>query len=264
MRRTNLRPLVALLLACASLCAGPLPSARAQDAYSCIDRLSDAEVRHRLAFLERSFETGKRRARMFWYGWGAFGVGAVAFTWTLYGLRRDEGRDDSDPALINAFGSVLLLGQTAILPLWPAFAPQRLARLPERTPEERRAKLRRATRYLERSADRVELLRGIPSHLGAVAFAVGGGTYVAARYDEPLASAQAFIAPIVIAETKILSVPTHAYYDWERYRSFACQVPAAPPSPEDLDLGALEPEEEEPIAWSLVPAPGGLGLRLEF
>jgi hypothetical protein len=253
-----------VIVVCATAFAAlPTRHAAAQDPYACIDQLSDEEVSHRLQFLVRRFEAGKRHARMHWYGWTTFSLGAVALTWTLYGLSRDDGHNESDPALVSAIGSVLLVAQQFAFPLVPAFAPQRLARIPESTPEERREKLRLATRYLERSAARLDMLRGISAHAGSMAFAIGTGTFLAVRHDEPLATTQAFLAPPVIAEAKILSLPWHAHYDWENYRAFACQVPEmrAPSDPLVFDA---PPRDESPVAWSIVPAAGGLGLRLDF
>lgn len=263
MARTRLEPFFAALLIFTVSYAGLRPSvAAAQDAYGCIGRLSDEEVTYRLRYLIGRFDAGKRRARMFWYGWGAFGVGAAAATWTLFALTKNDGRNERDPALISAIGSTLLLVQTGALPLGAAYAPNRLARMADSTPEERVEKLRRATRLLERSARRADSLRGIGGHVGAVAFGLAGGTYMTVRHDEVLATIQAYLAPPAIGELKIYSLPMQAYYDWERYRGFACQVPDMRPIEVEPLVEARDGERA--LAWSIVPAPFGLGVRLGF
>ncbi len=257
-----------LVLVCAlSATAQVAPQrAAAQDAYACIDRLSDAEVEHRLAWIVRAFDDGKRRARMWWYGWTTFAIGAVAFTWTAYGLTRGDGRDERDPALISAIGSSGLLTQAFALPLHSAFVPQRLRRLPDATPEERRAKLRRATRDLERSARREAMLRGIGPHVGPFVFAIGTGTFLVVRHDDiPFAVALAFLAPPIIGESKVLSLTWNATRSWDRYRSFACQPPHAGPADEEsLDEVSARLPDAPRSEWSLVPAGLGLGVRFSF
>lgn len=262
MRRTKNGPIFHLI--CLGLCLTLLPRrALAQDAYSCIDRLSDHDVQRRLMFVEASLESGKRRARIWWYGWTTFAVGATAATWGLYGLSRDDPREVRDSALVGALGSSLMLAQLVAFPLVPAFAPQRLARLPERTPEQRREKLRVATRYLERSAVRERRLRGVVAHLGGPLFALGTGTFIAVRHDEPLASLQAFLAPPIIGEARVLTLPRRAILDWRQYRSFACPPSASSPPSPDIDRSAVD-ETRGARTWSIIPAPGGLGLRLQF
>ncbi len=269
MRRLTTAVSFVLATSLAAAIVGYAPRrASAQDAYACIDRLDDAEVSQRLAYLIRAFDDGAQHARLWWYGTLTFALGAAGLTWTLYGLSRDEGRDEQDPALVSAIGASLLVAQAVALPLPSAFAPQRLRRLPEGSPEERRAKLRRATRELERSAAREDLLRGITAHGGPFAYAIGTGTYLAVKRDNPFAIAQAFLAPPVIGELKIVTLPWNATRAWDRYRSFACQVPTyRPPAEESLDAisSAGDGDRDARRAeWSLVPAGAGLGLRVAF
>jgi hypothetical protein len=263
MRRSTLALAMSLLvLEAVTVCALPVTRARAQDAYSCIDELRDDEVSHRLAYIVRQLDGGKTRARLWWYAWLGVGVSAMAFSWTFFGMKAGQDREVRDPLFINAFGGTLLTAQTLALPFYAAIAPGRLARMPESTPEERRQKLRRATHLLERSAARARGLSRWPSHLGSAVYALTGGSYLAARYDAPLATTQAFLAPMLIAELRVWTIPFDAVRAFEAYRGFAC-APALPDAAPALDEGAPMAPPPAPSV-TVVPAPLGLGLRVTF
>ena len=81
-----------------------------------------------------------------------FGIASGTYAWVTFALG-DE-REERDPAFINGIGTIGLIAQLSGMNMTPAFAPQRLARMPEATPEQRRDKLVRATRLLSLSAIR--------------------------------------------------------------------------------------------------------------
>src|SRR5262249_38454727 len=74
------RSALALLLA---FRCSHLARAAAQDV-ACVDRLSDAEVSYRLAFLERRFEEGKRPIRAWWLSFLSFGLVTTTLSWTQF------------------------------------------------------------------------------------------------------------------------------------------------------------------------------------
>jgi hypothetical protein len=260
MRRTRLALLFVFALQAAL--AGPVARvAHAQDATVCADRLTDDEVTYRLHHLERRFEAGKRRARAWWYSWFAFGVAAAGATWTFFAVS-DRHSAQRDAGFASGVGSVALLTQLSAMPMTPAFAPQRLRRLPERTPAERRAKLDEAVRLLRLSASRQRRLRSIGSHLGPFVWAGINGTYLAVRYDDWFPTTVAFVAPPLFGELRILTLPHQAYDDYQDYRAWAC---AGVDEFDEYGGAADGLEASRPsVAWSVAPAPGGLGLRLAF
>ncbi len=263
MRRTTLA--LALVLCAQVAFAGPAARvARAQDATVCADRLSDDEVAFRLRHIEGRFEAGKRRARAWWYSWFAFGLASAAATWTFFATS-DPHTGQRDAGFSNGVGAIALLAQISGMTMPPACAPQRLRRLPERTPEERRAKLAEAVRLLRRSAIRQKRLRSIGSHVGPLVWAGINGTYLAVRYDDWFPTTVAFLSPPIFGELRILTLPTQAYYDYEDYRAWAC-LGVDEYDEFDVDTGVLGAavEDEPRVAWSVAPAPGGLGVRLDF
>jgi hypothetical protein len=260
MRRTTL-VLVFVLGAHVTLAGPAARIAHAQDATVCMDRLSDDEVSYRLRHLERRFEAGKRHARAWWYSWFAFGVAAAGATWTFFAVS-DRHSAQRDAGFASGVGSVALIAQLSAMPMTPAFAPQRLRRLPERTPAERRAKLREAVRLLRQSAVRQKRLSGIGAHLGPFVWAGINGTYLAVRHDDWFPTTVAFLAPPIFGELRIATLPHQAYDDYQDYRAWACAG-----VDEYDEYGSAEDvlaEAPPSVAWSVAPAPGGLGLRLAF
>jgi hypothetical protein len=259
MRRTTLA--LVLLLSVQAALAGPAARvAEAQDATVCADRLSDDEVTYRLRHIERRFEAGKRRARAWWYSWFAFGLASTAATWTLFAWA-DPHTGQRDGAFSNGVGAIALIAQLSGMTMTPAFAPQRLRRLPERTPEERRAKLDEAVRLLRLSAVRQKRLSSVGSHIGPFVWAGVNGTYLAVRYDDWFPTTVAFVAPPIFGELRILTLPTQALRDYEDYRAWACA--GVDEYDEYRDTRALDLEAPD-VAWSITAAPGGLGFQLTF
>jgi hypothetical protein len=231
------------------------PRAHAQDPASCIERLDDAQISHRLRWIESRFQRGKRRARAWYFGWLSFAGVAAAFSWTRFALAdRDDGLT-RDSQFLSGLGAVALVGTMSGMAMTSAFAPQRLARLPRDTPEERRTALVEATRLLRLSARRQRPATRLISHIAPGIWASITGTYLLTRYREededlivPVGIAYAF--PLIVAESRIWSQPIRAIRDYERYRGFACTGEYAPTPEEERDPLADDGEpatEEAPV-----------------
>jgi len=225
------------------------PRAHAQDAYGCIDRLSDDQVSERLSFIERSFATTERRGRAWYWGFWSLMAG-IAVAETVIAVRDDTevGRVD---AALGAAGATFVLTVLTTQPFLGAFGSRRLRRHAEATPEERRAKLRYATRLLERSRDQELLLTSWFAHASAWAYSVAVGTLMLVRYDAPWRAALGYTSGVFITEPRLLSQPMAQVRDFERYRGDTCSAPYEAPEPPPMEL-------------SLRAAPGGLGLALSF
>jgi hypothetical protein len=266
------------------------PRAHAQDPASCISRLDDAQVAHRLRWIETRFQRGKRSARAWYFGWLSFAGVAAAFSWTRFALAdRDDGLT-RDSQFLSGLGAVALVGTMSGMAMTSAFAPQRLARLPRDTPEERRTALVEATRLLRLSARRQRPATRLISHIAPGIWASITGTYLLTRYREedkdlivPVGIAYAF--PLIVAEARIWSQPIRAIRDYELYRGFACTDAYAPSPEEERDPLAddeVAPEDEgteetpppeagpETIRHDVAPdvqfsvGAGNLQLRIQF
>lgn len=224
------------------------PRASAQDPMRCIDRLNDAQIAHRLRFIETRFERGKRSARAWYYGWLSFAVVAAGFSWTRFALADRSDGLTRDSQFLSGLGAVALVGQMSGMSMTPAFAPQRLARMPRDTPEERREALVEATRLLRLSAKRQRPATRLISHIAPGIWASITGTYLLRRYREedtdlimPVGIAYAF--PLIVAEARIWSQPTRAMRHYEQYRAFACSDAYVPTPEEEGDPLGEGPEE---------------------
>lgn len=247
------RLIVHVLIAALALASTPRV-ALAQDPARCIDRLSDLEIAHRLRWIETRFERHKRHARAWYYGWLSFSVVAAGFSWTRFALADRDDRLTRDSQFISGLGALALTGTMAGMSMTAAFAPQRLARLPRETPEDRRAALVEATRLLRLSARRQRPATRLVSHIAPALVAAVSGSYLLGRYhDEPAKDLVvpvtiAYAFPLIVAEARVWTQPTQAIRDYEQYRTFACSGAYVPTPEEERDPLADDGEvlEEEP------------------
>ncbi len=88
---------VALVLTCAlasNLLAPPRP-ASAQDAFSCIEELSDDEVRYRIRYIQDKMEDGKPQATRWRYVWMSLWLaGGGGMTYAAINAARDSNNAD--------------------------------------------------------------------------------------------------------------------------------------------------------------------------
>lgn len=217
----NLSAIVAL--ACALLLAGG--DAAAQDPYHCIDELSDEAVSYRIRSIEESFARGRYKALGWRIGWigGYASLTAIQVAQALDARNNDRPWDRFAFAYQAAGSAALSLG-LAVIPARDLWGGKRIRKQPAETAEQRRDKLRYATRLFERGAAMQELLsRGELIALGAV-YGVVGGTVKAVKWTgkSPGNTAAMFIVPPVLATGTVLSAPRHLVEDWESYRAIAC------------------------------------------
>jgi hypothetical protein len=237
-------------------------TARAQDPSGCVNELTDDEVRVRLDWLDGRFQSGKRRARLWWYGQMVLWLGVATFQTTMT-LTSDE------PVLPNAIASTgawLSFVQVTAIPHVAAFAPQRFRRHADTTPEERREKLRYGLDLLERAADRQALGRGPMAHLPVFLWSGGFGTYFSVKYRDWWLSTRMIAGGLLLSEFRILSTPQAAVRAWEEARGMMCgarYVPRADDYPELQDLAPGTDALPEPEV-ALGPSPGGLGLHVRW
>lgn len=223
----------------ATLLTAQARTTRAQDAYSCIDALTDQEVTYRLRSIEAHIAHHKQYSKLWWWGWlTVIGSAGLAY-WTAFGVIPHEG-DDHDYRMrrerlfINAAGATLLTTQLSVFAMTSAHSHRKLRKLPDGTPEERRVKLREATKLLERAAKRQSIGISPTAHVGGPVWAIGTGTYLAVRDHPTFFVASAYLMPLVISEARILTQPRASIYEWERYRAMACYgrsgyaIPATP------------------------------------
>jgi hypothetical protein len=206
----------------AALASSP---AQAQDAYHCLETLSDEAVSYRLRRIEESFSEGRHDAIGWRVGWigGYTALGSVQLALAIDAARDDRAWDRFAFAYQAAAGFALAVG-LAVIPARGAWGAKRLRKRAADTPDARRNKLRYATELLEKGA-KVQgfLSRGELIGLGVV-YGVVGGTVKAVRWKSktPVNTALMYIVPPALATATVLTAPRNLVEEWESYRAMAC------------------------------------------
>lgn len=198
------------------------PSAEAQDPYSCLDELEEAELDARLALVDQRLQDHKLGARLWWYGWQAF-FGAVVGYQTFETIRSEPGTVKRWASIIGTVGASLATIQMWILPLPAAYAPQRYRRMPTRTRAEREAKLRYGLESIETSATREALARGPGAHALPILWSATWATTLSLKFDDPGRIAFLVVGGFVITQGRIWTGPQRAIGDWDQLRWTICE-----------------------------------------
>jgi hypothetical protein len=230
---------LAVLAACASLppvVAGP-PASSGLDA-------PDRAVQDRIRFIEDRLDARRRHAQIWYWGWLiVFGASAV-------GLSAGAATSDHAADRANSISQAVLagagVGDLLLRPLEARFGADPIRALPETTPEQRRQKLERAEAQLRANAERAATRTAWPLHLinaaangaaGLIVWAAGDGT----------AGAIAALTGTLGGEAYIWTEPGAPVQDQADYERFRSGQPARAAG-----------------GWQIVPALGGLTVRLRF
>jgi len=218
---------VALVLACAlsfNLLAPPRP-ANAQDAFSCIEELSDDEVRYRIRYIQEKMEDGKPQATRWRYVWMSLWLaGGGGMTYAAVNAARDSNDPDRFGWAYLAAGSYFLGLTHAIIPAPDVWGAKRIRRQDDSTEEARRAKLLYATQTLKKSAAVEDLMGGPLSVVGTLMYGVVGGTIKATQWTGASRglTAAIYVAPPVLAGLQTATAPRGSVMAYEAYRGIAC------------------------------------------
>ncbi len=179
-------------------------------------QLPDEQIKERLSYIERVLERGEHNAELWWYGWLIGYSSATAGQMAVYGTS-DEKHTKQDMALGAATTLLGAVGQL-IDPMVPGYAPDRLDKMPENTPEERRLKLIQAEDLLRRSALREKNGRSWKTHALTAAVNLGGGLVVWLGFKRSVWEGLANAAlNTLVTEIQIFTQPTRAIKDYENY-----------------------------------------------
>ena len=220
--------------------------------------LSDEQVKVRLAFITGALDAGQPGAKRWWYGWIAgYSAGAVTM-----GVLAATNWNEPVPEPDRSFAQDMLVGSATfalgvagllIDPFVPATAGRKLQPLPEGTPMERLAKMRRAEELLRQCARREKDGRGLKTHLMNAGVNAAAGIVTAAAFKRPWTDGLiTFATGEAVSLLNIFTQPMRATRDLKRYE-------AGYPGND----GASRPVQSE-RKWSLGVWPGGLSFRLQF
>lgn len=211
--------------------------ARAQDASTelgadvgtCDVTPSDAEVRQRLALLDRDVRREEPPVRRWWTTFavlhGTMATGAAIFA----GSAEDE--TFRNEMLVGTTSSVLAIATLLIFTPPLMGAGDALRGYAIETPAERLAKLRAAEDMMRRAARGVDFLRGwFPATLTLVYLSLAAGTLLLA-FERPTGAYSHVVGGSILGLGRILTHPVGARTAWRaylrRYPDAACEEPVA-------------------------------------
>jgi hypothetical protein len=218
------------------------------------EQLDDAQVSELLGSVEESLARQRLGASLWYAGWSAFNVTNVAVG--VWKAATVDTRLERDTWLMSSIGAGLFVLGAVIMPLPGLYANLRLSRLPARTPEQRRAKLRQGLVLLERAAVGEERNSNLTAHLFGVGYALFSTGYIyfhnphARRSELYLAAGLQLLFSVIGAEATLWSVPRKARRDLAGITPRAC--------------GERKQARGEARSLALSASLGGLGLQLKF
>lgn len=180
-------------------------------------------IARRIDFIQERLDAGKTNAKRWQYSWMFIHGFSTEAQFGLAATQTDsDEEEDRYDNVVGGITSLLAVGDLALNPLVAWNAADKLRALPDKTSDEKKAKLRYAEQLLKDCADREEdgrswkthALSGLVSLIGGSAIAMDKDEDNDHRYDD---GAAFFISSMLIAEIQIFTMPTRAMADWKAY-----------------------------------------------
>ena len=183
----------------------------------------DDGITRRIDFIQTRLDEGKTGAKRWQYSWmfiHGFSTEAQ-FGMATTQTDKDEEEDRYDN-VVGGISSLLAVGDLTFNPLVAWNAAEKLRALPDKTSDEKKAKLRYAEQLLKDCADREEDGRSWKTHALTGLVSLIGGSAIAMDKDEDNDhrygdGAAFFVSSMLIAEIQIFTMPTRAMADWKDY-----------------------------------------------
>jgi hypothetical protein len=171
----------------------------------------------RLAFITDRLQQGEGAARAWYWTWTAI-YGAATIGQAIGFFLSQDLRGQVNWATGTA---TTLLGTLLMLITdFPAeYGARELSRMPVNTPEQRKAKLKRAEELLEKAAEAETDGRAWYIHLGGAAVSLAGGLILWLAYGFLVDGIINTVAGIAVSELQIWTQPTRAIGDWREYQA---------------------------------------------
>lgn len=218
---------VAAILACTLAFAlwAPPQAADAQDASSCIEELSDDEVRYRIRYIEDKLQDGKKHATRWRYTWmGLWLAGGAGMTYAAV-KEAQKGNDANKFGWAYlAAGSYFVATTHMFIPAPGVWGAKRIRRQDDGSEEARRAKLRYATDTLKKASAVQSLNAGALGIVGGLVYGVVGGTIKATQWTGASRglTAAIYVGPVVLLGLQTATAPNEGVKAYEAYRGIAC------------------------------------------
>jgi len=203
----------------------PPRAADAQDAFSCIEELTDDEVRYRTRYIQGKMDDGKPQATRWRYVWMSLWLaGGGGMTYAAVNAARDSNNADKFGWAYLAGGAYFIGLTHAIIPAPDVWGAKRIRRMDDSTEEARRAKLLYATQTLKKASSVQEFMGGPMGIVGSLTYGVVGGTIKATQWTGASRglTAAIYVAPPLLAGLQTATAPRSSIEAYEAYRGIAC------------------------------------------
>jgi hypothetical protein len=203
----------------------PPRAADAQDAFSCIEELTDDEVQYRIRYIQGKMDEGKAQATRWRYVWMSLWLaGGGGMTYAAVNAARDSNDPDKFGWAYLAGGAYFFGLMHAIVPAPDVWGAKRIRRMDDGTEDARRAKLLYATETLKNSSGVQELMGGALGLSASLIYGVVGGTVKATQWTGASRglTAAIYVAPPLLLAVQTATAPKGSVEAYEAYRGIAC------------------------------------------
>lgn len=207
--------MLALVLAATLSTASFSPSDAPTAAAPSLSDRDDTEAR--LIFLSERLQAGKTGAQAWYWTWTAiYGAASIGQAIGFFLSQDVEGQVNWAVGTATTLLGLLLM----LITDFPAeYATRELARMPTGTPEQRRAKLKRAEELMEGAATSQADGRAWYIHLGGAAVSLVGGLILWLAYGLLVDGIINAAVGFAVTELQIWTQPTRAIKDWADYQA---------------------------------------------
>ncbi len=211
----RIRLVVGALLLTALAVVSP---ARGEEAPKTVPAVTSApDVDQRLRYIEDRLRSRQLHGEIWHWSWMTIDTVSAAALGVMAARARHE--DDAVNNGVQAGVSAIGIADLIFRPLEARFGADGLNAMPERTPEEKEAKLRAAEDQLRRNAERAEERTSLAMHGANVALNAAAGLIIALA-GRPSDGAIAFVSGTAGGVINILTQPAAPAKDWQDYQAF--------------------------------------------
>lgn len=199
---------------------------------------ADDETTRRIRFIEQRLDAGRASHTAWHVGWvSVYGVGLLVQVGRATMAIDPAERADQ---IVGASKAVVGVVAHLVRPPVAMFGARELALMPEATPEEREAKLRRAELLLVRAAHESDRRWSPWAHAANVGLNVVGLLVVGLGWGDWERAALSSSIGVIVGEASILSQPWRARRDLRDYReaSFGTELGALPRTRSRIEVQA--------------------------
>jgi len=214
------------------------------------ETIPDSVVKVRIDYIRKMLDEGKPAAKLWWNAW-LYGYSAATVGQGIVFLTNDDLKTRQDMALGAATSLIGAAGQL-LMPMVPAYAPEKLSLIPGETPEQRLNKLKQAEEIFEASAKRELDGRSWKMHAADGIVNLGSGLVTWLGFKRTVwAGLGNFALNTAICEVQIFTQPTRAIKDYKKYR-------------EQYVSGLPQAYQKQDLHLSVNSFPGGITMRFYF